>query len=98
MARTNLFHGTGEQEDPYSLASSSDLNVGYDQMLHFHTRSEPMERMYPYILEASMPVDLDDIPTIPDLRDWNPVKLAEEFAKQGLLTEQQVEQIRQTGH
>ena len=39
MANTALFHGTAEPE--YDDLTSSDLSTGYDQMLHFHTRSEP---------------------------------------------------------
>ena len=72
------------------------LRPGHDGMLHLHTTARGLEDVFQdrNFVNGYMDVSLDDLPTFPDLDDWNPFAVMDEFLRQGLLTEADVAVVR----
>lgn len=89
---TELYHGTYHAPDgpgDDDLLQCLDLIGGVDGMVHFHTNKESIEGTYAYMVQCDTSLALDDIPTLPDMRDWNPFDMAEALEKQGVLSREE---------
>ena len=65
-------------------------------MLHLHTTARGLEESFQSrsFVEGYMDVNLDDLPTLPDLGHWNPFAMLDEFIKMDLLTEADAAVVR----
>ena len=72
------------------------LRPGHDGMLHLHTTARGLEESFQNrsFVNGYMDVDLEDLPTLPDLGGWNPFAMTDEFIKLGLITEADAAVVR----
>ena len=72
----SLYPGTSEWSD---VTECDDLISGYDGMIHFSPDRKSASEYAPVVVECQGDFDLDSLPTLPDLGDFNPFKMAERF-------------------
>ena len=88
----NLYHGTPERDEGEEL-TCSDLVSGYDGMIHLHPDKNAVGNLYDSVVECNANTDLDQMPTLPDLRDWNPFSMAKELEARGIITAEEFARI-----
>ena len=79
-----LIHGTSAEFD------SDDIQPGHDGLIHL-SEKEIGEFKRDYRHEYDSDIDTDDMPVLPDQRDWNPVNVGEAMVTAGLMSGKEVE-------
>ena len=82
-----LLHGTSAEFD------SDEIQPGHDGLIHL-SEKEIGEFKRDYRHEYDSDIDTDDMPVLPDLRDWNPVNVGEAMVTAGLMSGEEVAQAK----
>ena len=82
-----LLHGTSAEFD------SEEIQPGHDGLIHL-SEKEIGEFKRDYRHEYDSDIDTDDMPVLPDLRDWNPVNVGEAMVTAGLMSGEEVAQAK----
>ena len=82
-----LLHGTSAEFD------SEEIQPGHDGLIHL-SEKEIAEFKRDYRHEYDSDIDTDDMPVLPDLRDWNPVNVGEAMVTAGLMSGEEVAQAK----
>ena len=81
---TKLFHVTRETEEEFD---ADELEPGLDGMVHMYEGgNKTLEDQFPVRIEGYSSVPIEEMPEIEDLKAWNPVDMAAEFERIGVLT------------
>ena len=85
-----LYHGTSEH---FEVNDCDDLIAGHDGMMHFTPNRASAVRFAPKVVECESDIDLDSLPTLPDLRHWHPSDIAKFFHKNGVLSNSELQRV-----
>ena len=87
---TNLYHGVSERN---ANLRCEDLHPGYDGLIHFLPDRDAVDDYYGRSVECRGQIDLESIPELDDLYDWNPYIMASELESRGIITRDEREKI-----
>ena len=84
-----LYHGTRYR----GKLDCEDLEPSDDGMIHFHTYPAGLTRFGDNVVVCDSELDLDDLPELPDLGDWDPSKILREVYSKGIITEAEYQDL-----
>ena len=103
--RNELLHklGGGIEKDfnelstPEEIASFGvgDLAPGLDGLIHFYEpgTAKQLDTTREFGVKARSEIPIKQLPEVPDLRDWNPVKLMDALHGEGIFSDKEIDKI-----
>ena len=85
-----LYHGTASFN---SHLECEDLRSGLDGMVHMHPSKDAVGELFDYVVECDTDLDLDQVPTVPDLVHWDPLEIALHMSEQGYISGRELDNI-----
>ena len=87
---TKLYHGTASYN---SDLECEDLRSGLDGMIHMYPDQEAVGKHFDYVVECDTDLDLEKVPTVPDLVHWDPLDIAIHMSEQGYINDRELDNI-----